>query len=121
VQESGLNLITGEPIAVTPGDRSLRIVAQRGESISGIVVDAEGRPANQLHLQALDANGKVVASTWVWDDAGTFQMRGVPRGTYTLRATTGGVVRAGAQPPPQRTGEVTGVATGSTGVRIQIR
>jgi len=121
VQESGLNLIRGQSVQVTAGDHSLRIVVQRGESISGMVVDAEGQGVSGLRLEALDASGNVVASTWVWDDAGSFQLRGVPRGTYTLRATTGGVAVAGEQPPPQRTGQVTGVATGSTGVKIEVR
>ncbi|MHC4162382.1 MAG: carboxypeptidase regulatory-like domain-containing protein, partial [Planctomycetota bacterium] len=79
--------IRTEPLTVTPGDRAVRLVVKKGESISGKVYDADGTPADQVQVEALDGDGNQVAQTWVWQAEGAFRIGGLPNGTYSLRAS----------------------------------
>ncbi|MHC4729766.1 MAG: carboxypeptidase-like regulatory domain-containing protein, partial [Planctomycetota bacterium] len=79
--------IRTEPLTVTPGDRAVRLVVKKGESISGKVYDADGTPADQVQVEALDGDGNQVAQTWVWQAEGAFRIGGLPTGTYSLRAS----------------------------------
>jgi hypothetical protein len=81
------NYIRTEPVTVTPGDLAVRLVVRKGESISGHVYNADGTPANQIQIEALDADGIQVSQAWVWQGEGAFHVRGLPKGTYTLRVT----------------------------------
>lgn len=81
------NYVPIDPITVSAGDTSIRIVARMGESISGTVEDASGNPLKQVNVIALDADAKQIGQTWIWDDSGTFALRGLPKGTYTIRVS----------------------------------
>lgn len=107
------SFIRTEPVVVTPGDRAVRIVVERGESISGVVLDAQGGPINGLQVEALDGEGTQVSQTWVWQENGAFTVGGLPRGTYTLRAVrwTGGKQEVLVT--------LEGVASGSVGVELR--
>jgi protocatechuate 3,4-dioxygenase beta subunit len=118
--ESNQGFIPTEWTDVAAGAREVRLVATPGESISGTVRDREGKPVRQVSLQALDANGQVVASTWVWQEDGNFELRGLRPGTYTVRAQRFAQTAPGApaqQPAPR---EVTGVGAGTKGVEIRL-
>jgi hypothetical protein len=105
-----------EWLDVAAGARDVRLLATPGESISGFVRDAEGRPARQVSLSAIDASGNAAGQTWVWDEEGAFELRGLRPGTYTLRAELR--VEGGRRRVTQ---EVAGVLTGARDVEIRLR
>jgi len=76
-----------DPIVVTPGDTKIRIVAEKGESIDGSIVDANGKPLTQISIAALDADENQVVQTWAWDAEGKFHIGGLPKGRYTIKAS----------------------------------
>jgi len=76
-----------EPFTVTPGDTAIRIVAEKGESIGGTIVDAAGKPLTQISITALDADAEQVGQTWAWEEDGSFHLGGLPKGRYTIRAS----------------------------------
>jgi hypothetical protein len=108
--------IPTEWLDVATGARDVRLVATPGESISGIVRDREGKPIEQVSLMAIDGNGGTAASTWIWDEGGTFELRGLKPGTYTLRAQ----LHVDGQKEPV-TRDVAGVATGTKSVEIRFQ
>jgi hypothetical protein len=101
-------------VGVASGERGVRLVATPGESISGVVRDRDGKPARQVSLAAIDANGSVATSTWIWDEAGAFELRGLRPGVYTLRAR---LHAQGKAEPVTR--EVPGIPTGTKGVELR--
>jgi hypothetical protein len=103
-----------EWVDVATGSRDVRLVATPGESISGIVRDREGKPVQRVSLTAIDGNGAMAGSTWIWDEGGTFELRGLRPGTFTLRAQ----LHVEGQREPA-TCEVAGVATGTKNVEIR--
>jgi protocatechuate 3,4-dioxygenase beta subunit len=105
-----------EPLTVAPGDRSVRYVVRMGESIRGRILDADGTPANQVHVEALDGNGRQVGQAWVWQGEGAFQLRGLPKGTYTLR-----VSRWDGTGEQKVVATAEGIATGTVDVEIRTR
>jgi protocatechuate 3,4-dioxygenase beta subunit len=107
------SFIRTDPVPATPGDRTLRIVVEQGESISGVVVNADGTALNQVQIEALDGKGNQTAQTWVWQDTGAFTVGGLPRGTYTLR------VSRWADTKQEILVTLEGVATGSVGVELR--
>ncbi len=117
LEESNQGFIPSEWTDVATGARGVRLVATPGESISGIVRDREGKPVRQVSLQALDAAGNTVATTWVWQEDGAFELRGLRPGTYTVRAQRYVAQAGGTEPPPR---EVAGIATGTKGVEIRL-
>lgn len=106
--------IPTEWVDVAPGARDVRLVATPGESIAGVVRDREGKPLQRVSLQAVDASGAPAASTWIWDESGAFELRGLKPGTYTLRAQLHVEGRREAV-----THEVAGVATGMKNVEVR--
>jgi protocatechuate 3,4-dioxygenase beta subunit len=108
--------IPTEWIDVAPGARDVRLLATPGESISGTVRDREGKPLERVSLMAVDGSGNTVASTWIWDESGTFELRGLRPGTYTLLAQ---LHVEGQKEPVMR--QVPGVATGTKGVEIRFQ
>jgi hypothetical protein len=94
---------------VVPGARDLRLVAVEGESISGVVRHGTARPARQVSVRAIDAEGRIASSVWVWGNDGAFELRGLRAGTYTVRVESSG---------PSR--EVADVATGTLGLEISL-
>jgi hypothetical protein len=94
---------------VGQGARDVRLVAVEGASISGVVRDAAGRPARQVAVEAIDAEGRSASSTWVWAADGAFVLRGLRAGPYTVRAASAG-----------RPGEARDVAAGTSGLEIRL-
>lgn len=107
------SFIRTEPVVVAPGDRAVRIVVERGESVSGVVLDARGAPLNGLQVEALDADGNQVSQTWVWQADGTFTVGGLRRGTYTLRAVRW------TEGKQEVLVTMEGVASGSVGIELR--
>lgn len=115
LQDSGRGFIRGEPIKLPVGENSVRLVAIEGLKIKGTVVDAAGKPLNRISLAAIDGDGNQVASTWVSDPTGAFEMRGVPPGSYTLQVNRW--VESGEL---DKKNDVTGVVAGSEDVTIRV-
>jgi protocatechuate 3,4-dioxygenase beta subunit len=117
------NYINPGPITVDAGDMNIRIVLEEGESITGTVYNADGTPANQVQIAALDAEGNEVSQTWSWQGDGTFTVGGLPKGTYTLKVSRwvssdpGGLEEAESRLVVLA--EVDGVKSGSTGVELK--
>jgi protocatechuate 3,4-dioxygenase beta subunit len=107
------NFIRAEPVTVTPGDRAVRIVAEPGESISGVMRNAQGAPLNEVQIEALDGEGNQVSQTWVWQDDGSFTVGGLPKGTYTLRAARW------TEGKREILATAEGIATGSVGIELR--
>ncbi|MHC4548283.1 MAG: carboxypeptidase regulatory-like domain-containing protein [Planctomycetota bacterium] len=107
------DFISTGPVAVTPGDTSVRIVAEAGESILGTVYGPDGAPIQQVRIVALDAQGKVAGTAWVWSETGAFAVRGLRKGTYALRASRF------ADGKEEVLAELDGIATGSVDVEIR--
>jgi hypothetical protein len=107
--ESGQGFVMTEWTDVVEGARDVRLVATPGESIAGVVRDAEGKPLRQASVQAIDASGGQAAQTWVWQEDGAFELRGLKPGTYTVRVQRW--VADQQQPPPAL--EIPGVASGT--------
>ena len=87
VQSWNQNFIATEPLVVEPGDRNIEIVVEAGESIAGFILDADGTPLKQVQLAALDENDNQVASGYAWTEDGSFEIKGLRKGRYTVRAT----------------------------------
>jgi hypothetical protein len=79
------------------------------------VRDREGKPVREVSIQALDAAGGAVASTWVWQEEGAFELRGLKPGTYTVRVQR---FRPGENTPPAPH-DVAGIATGTKNLDIR--
>ncbi|MHC4816758.1 MAG: carboxypeptidase regulatory-like domain-containing protein [Planctomycetota bacterium] len=107
------NYIRNEPVAVTPGDRAARIVVEPGESISGVMLSAQGTPISQVQIEVLDGEGKQVSQTWAWQEDGTFTVGGLRKGTYTLRASRW------TEGKQELLATAEGIATGSIGIELQ--
>ncbi|MHC5032910.1 MAG: carboxypeptidase regulatory-like domain-containing protein [Planctomycetota bacterium] len=86
VLESGQGLLRTQAAPATAGDERMRLVVERGESITGRVLLADGRPAAEVRIVARRRDGSVAASAWI-DRAGQgFALRGLATGAYDLRA-----------------------------------
>ena len=83
-----------------------------GATLAGVVEDAQASETLTASIQAVRADGWRSTGRVLQD--GTFTIRGVPPGTYTLEVTTYGDGRA------QRTARRTGVAAGAQDVRIRV-
>ncbi|HEV8263768.1 MAG TPA: carboxypeptidase-like regulatory domain-containing protein, partial [Gemmatimonadales bacterium] len=62
-------------------------LAAQGGTIRGRVADAAGAPLARVQLSAEGAGARATS-----DDQGRYEMRGVPAGTYTVRARLLGYV-----------------------------
>jgi protocatechuate 3,4-dioxygenase beta subunit len=75
-------------LTLAPGEkRELRLRLQPTLTIRGVVLDAEGRPASEVMVQADaegDARGHAFATT---GEDGSFTLRGLSRGRYRVAAT----------------------------------
>jgi hypothetical protein len=102
------------PLVVTPGDLNVRIVVERGESIAGTVTGGEDDAMQGVRVEAIDENGEVAATGWIWRQNRDFSLRGLRRGKYLLRVSRidGGQWKTLA--------EAEGVATGTDGVELTI-
>ena len=66
-------------------------------------------------ITAIDAEGKVKATAWVWEGQGlTFTLNSLKPGSYTIKVTKGWGENA------KQLAEVTGVETGETKLEIRI-
>jgi protocatechuate 3,4-dioxygenase beta subunit len=110
----GQDYIRTDPVTVTPGDRSVRLVVRKGEAISGRVYNADGSPATQVQVAALDAEGNQVGQTWIWQEEGQFRIGGLPKGTYTLR------VSRWAEGKHEILATAEGVATGTDDIELKV-
>jgi hypothetical protein len=63
-------------------------------------------------VKAIDGEGRTASSAWVWQEDGSFELRGLVPGPYTVRAQQG--------IGPQASGAVAGVAAGTTGLEIPL-
>ncbi|MBC8371719.1 MAG: carboxypeptidase regulatory-like domain-containing protein [Planctomycetes bacterium] len=94
-------------------DASQQFVISAAESISGQVLDINGRPLNGVQLEAVresqnEADGLASAQT-VTDSSGNFELRGLASGQYHLRSLN-----------PQREYWSQSVQSGSDNVQLQI-
>ena len=65
--------------------RNLRIELQRGKTVSGRLLDAAGKPVPTTLVEILAGKNRI-RRTKVTDNAGCFQVAGLPRGEALLRA-----------------------------------
>ena len=113
VQSWNQNFIATEPLVVEPGDRNIEIVVEAGESIAGFILDADGTPLKQVQLAALDENDKPVASGYAFKEDGSFEIKGLPKGRYTVRASRW------AEQKHTVLAEATDVATGTMDLELR--
>ncbi|MEN8151401.1 MAG: carboxypeptidase-like regulatory domain-containing protein, partial [Planctomycetota bacterium] len=78
---------------VDAGTTDLRIVLEKGLSISGRVLLPDGSPAGNLWVSAQGGNGNSQNDRTGED--GTFTIENLPEGVYTVRTNTGGAFRFG--------------------------
>ena len=83
----GQNYVATEPVKATPGDLNIQMTVEQGESIGGVILDADGTPLKQVQLAALDEQGQQVAGDWVWAGDGSFEIKGLRPGRYRIRAS----------------------------------
>lgn len=104
--QQGLVLENADKIAA--GSQGIRLVATKGLTIAGSVVDEAGGPARGAFVSAQPKAGGRGRSARVGDD-GTFELTGLaPGGTY----------RVLVQAPGHPMGQVEDVAPGTAGVRV---
>ena len=111
--ESGRGFIVPDPVKLPVGENSVRIVAVVGKTIRGKVVGSDGKAVVAVSIAAIDGDGKQVASAWVSAPDGSFEMRGVPPGTYTLRTR-----RWDSEGRNSKTSDTEGIVAGSEGVTL---
>jgi protocatechuate 3,4-dioxygenase beta subunit len=111
VLESGMGLLVSEPMPVTARDLNVRVIAARGESITGMVLGQGGAPASGVRVQALDGQGRVVATAWVGRRGSGYALRGLSQASYTLRAQ--------CEETAARA-ERAGIAAGDKGVELKL-
>ena len=85
VDESGKGLIR-TTVKIAPGQNTVNLVAEIGESISGVVQKADGTPVGFVNINASDGEGGH-GHTWVRGGDGKFEIRGLKKGKYTLTAS----------------------------------
>lgn len=112
--------IPTDPIAVTPGAMDIRLVAVRGERISGKILFPDGSKV-RVRIDAVDAEGKVANSAWAWPQNSSFAIVGLPHGTYTLRATEWRNPEPGKVPEQRLLTTIPNVRTGTDNVEIDLR
>ena len=90
VDATELGYVPNEPRSVLAGDTRIRLLVQAGQAIAGTLVEADGsEPSRPLRVKAFAMEGRVVSSTRVRRrDRGSFELRGLAPGTYTLRVYT---------------------------------
>ena len=115
VTESDQNLIEGESVVATPGARSVRLVAERGLSIEGRILDRDGRPVRGVWTQAFDEEGNTAFGSATMSEEGVFAIRGLRAGTYTLR-----VLRSREGEEPAVLAVRAGVEAGAKDVTIEV-
>ena len=72
----------------------------------------DGNAVKYVTVQALDAEGDVVASGWVWANSGKFTLKGLPAATYRLKISGGDL---------EEPFFVEAVAAGTRDLRVTIR
>ena len=85
VQSTPGGHVRGDPLAVTAGVDGIRIVLKPGHEIAGTVIGADGKPGQRVMIEALGEDGKTIASARVDRDKGEFTVKGLEKGSYTLR------------------------------------
>lgn len=118
VEGRGYTAVATEPL--NTGDTGLdgvEIIAERGASVAGIVVDASGKPVPSVFVSATVPNGTfdVLESTQA---DGTFLLKGLRAGAYELRAEPMGSSWSTTSEAPREVTLEKGEAL--TGVRIVI-
>ncbi|MEN8164241.1 MAG: carboxypeptidase-like regulatory domain-containing protein, partial [Acidobacteriota bacterium] len=78
---------------VDAGTRDLRIVLEKGLSISGRVLMPDGGPATNIWVSTRSETGKHEVDQTGED--GTFQIENLPEGLYLVHASNGGAFRFG--------------------------
>jgi protocatechuate 3,4-dioxygenase beta subunit len=107
-------------LSARPVQRDLRLVLDQTGTISGVVVDEHGAPVPEVQVSAgvdylSDARASLAAvSNASTNGAGEFVIRGLPGGSYRLRASAG--------TSPTRDWETPGVVAkpGDTNVRVTL-
>ena len=101
----GSDKILADPGEVQAGATGLRLVAAKGDSITGVVVDESGRGVPGARVYAHTRTGGSTSRNAQTQDDGTFVIGGTRRdAVYTVQATAQGRVRA-------QQGDVAGDAT----------
>ncbi len=115
VLESGLGLLVSKLVPAAAGERDHRLIAIRGEAITGMVYRPDGSAADRVRVTAIAEGGRVAASAWVDRPGSGYALRGLEPGLYTVRAERD--PRGGE---PRLTGEVAGVSTGSRKIEFRL-
>jgi hypothetical protein len=66
---------------------TIRLVAERGVSIRGRILDADGEPVEMAHVVVRASDGSLVKSEMVFTASGEFHLRGLRPGPYSLQAS----------------------------------
>jgi protocatechuate 3,4-dioxygenase beta subunit len=81
---AGSGYVRQDAVAVAAGSTGVRIVVERGASITGRLVGTV--PAGPVQVEAVAEDGTVASAALVTDGS-SFRIMGLPQGPYTLRAS----------------------------------
>jgi len=108
---------------IAAGTADLRIVLEKGKSISGRVLLPDGSPAASIWVTAQGSENASSSSNDRTDDDGKFAIDNLPDGTYTVRANTGGAFRFGGggnEGPSLLPAIQEGVVAGTSNVELRL-
>jgi hypothetical protein len=100
---------------VAVGTKDLAVVMEPGQSISGVVNDADGRPIPQMSLQAVQVGGGNSSGNAYTDLTGRFVISGLASGEYRFEVTQWGGQNQGYVIETTQT-----FTAGSTDVRLVV-
>ncbi len=123
-------LLPAEVQDIPVGTRDLRVMLSPGLSISGTVLDEEGRPIGggvRVHAEREDPWGGRISTLYRHGSAGTdgaFSVEGLPKGSYRVSAWMDRTLRMDPSPDGSADfvpAEEKGVPAGSAGLEIHLR
>ena len=113
--DGGSSLASATPISLTAGGAPAVINAQlaAGATISGVVTDSLGDPADDVPVVAYDTDGNVVAGATSAHFTGDYEIIGLPAGTYRIGFDRGSCCSSGDY-APQFSGDQSTLASAAT-------